>query len=43
MGFTATDVAQLTGIRRKAVTVIFLKVRRRIAKGCGAGVEEGAP
>jgi transposase-like protein len=32
MDFSATDVAQLTGIRRKAVTVIFLKIRRRIAE-----------
>jgi len=34
MDFSATDVAQLTGIRRKAVTVIFLKIRRRIAQEC---------
>ncbi len=32
--FSATDVAQLTGIRRKAVTMIFLKIRRRIAEEC---------
>ncbi len=32
MDFSATDVAQLTGIRRKAVTVIFLKIRQRIAQ-----------
>src|SRR5947209_6113922 len=34
MDFSATDVAQLTGIRRKAVTVIFLKIRQRIAEEC---------
>jgi transposase len=34
MGFSATDVAQLIGIRRKAVTVIFLKIRQRIAEEC---------
>lgn len=34
MDFSATDVAQLTGIRRKAVTMIFLKIRRRIAEEC---------
>jgi transposase-like protein len=30
--FSATDVTLLTGIRRKAVTVIFLKIRQRIAE-----------
>src|SRR5438067_7103353 len=34
MDFSATDVTQLTGIRRKAVTVIFLKIRQRIAEEC---------
>jgi transposase len=34
MDFSATDVAELTGIRRKAVTVIFLKIRQRIAEEC---------
>src|SRR5918912_4565257 len=34
MDFSATDVAQLTGIRRKAVTMIFLKIRQRIAEEC---------
>lgn len=34
MDFSATDVARLTGIRRKAVTMIFLKIRRRIAEEC---------
>jgi transposase len=34
MDFSATDVAELTGIRRKAVTLIFLKIRRRIAEEC---------
>jgi hypothetical protein len=32
--FSATNVAQLIGIRRKVVTVIFLKVRQRIAQEC---------
>ncbi len=32
MDFSATDTAELTGIRRKAVTVIFLKIRQRIAE-----------
>ncbi|MBA2503770.1 MAG: IS1595 family transposase [Pyrinomonadaceae bacterium] len=34
MDFNATDVAQLTTIRRKAVTMIFLKIRQRIAEEC---------
>src|SRR5207248_3884736 len=34
MDFSATDVAELTSIRRKAVTVIFLKLRQRIAEEC---------
>ena len=34
MDFSATDVAELTGIRGKAVTVIFLKIRQRIAEEC---------
>ena len=34
MDFSATGVAQLTGVRRKAVTLIFLKTRRRIAEEC---------
>lgn len=34
MDFSATDVAQLIGIRRKAVTVIFLKIRQRLAEEC---------
>jgi hypothetical protein len=34
MDFCAMDVARLTGIRRKAVTVIFLKIRQRIAEEC---------
>ncbi len=32
LDFTATDVAQLTGLTRKSVTVIFLKIRRRISE-----------
>src|SRR5947209_2676872 len=32
MDFSATDVAELTGIRGKAVTMIFLKIRERIAE-----------
>jgi len=31
---TATDAAQLTGLTRKTVTTIFLKIRERIAEGC---------
>ena len=34
MDFSATDTAQLTGLTRKSVTVIFLRVRRRIAEEC---------
>jgi transposase len=34
MDFSATDVAQLAGIRRKGVTLIFLKIRQRIAEEC---------
>ena len=34
MDFSATDVAELIGIRRKAVTMIFLKIRQRIAEEC---------
>ncbi len=32
LDFTATDVAHLTGLTRKSVTMIFLKIRRRIAE-----------
>ena len=31
---SATDVARLTGLTRKTVTTIFLKIRRRIAQEC---------
>ena len=34
LDFTATDVAQLTGLTRKSVTVIFLKIRARISEEC---------
>lgn len=34
MDFTASDVAQLTGLTRKTVTVIFLRIRQRIAADC---------
>ncbi len=34
MDFTASDVAQLTGLTRKTVTVIFLRIRQRIAGEC---------
>jgi transposase len=34
MDFTASDVAQLTGLTRKSVTVIFLRIRERIAAEC---------
>ena len=31
---SATDVGRLTGLTRKTVTTIFLKIRRRIAQDC---------
>ncbi len=31
---SATEVAQLTGLTRKSVTTIFLKIRQRIAEHC---------
>jgi transposase-like protein len=34
LDLTATDVAQLTGLTRKSVTVIFLKIRELIAQEC---------
>lgn len=34
MDFTASDVAQLTGLTRKSVTVIFLRIRVRLAAAC---------
>jgi transposase-like protein len=34
LDLTATDVAHLTGLTRKSVTVIFLKIRERIAEEC---------
>ncbi|MEP6741687.1 MAG: IS1595 family transposase [bacterium] len=34
MDFTASDVAQLTGLTRKTVTMIFLRIRERIAAEC---------
>ena len=34
LDLTATDVAQLTGLTRKSVTTIFLKIRGRIAEEC---------
>ena len=34
MDFTASDVAQLTGLTRKTVTVIFLRIRQRVAAEC---------
>jgi transposase-like protein len=34
LGLTATDVAQLTGLTRKSVTVIFLKIRVHLAEEC---------
>lgn len=34
MDFTASDVAKLTGLTRKSVTSIFLRVRERIAEEC---------
>ncbi len=34
LDLTATDAAQLTGLTRKSVTTIFLKIRVRIAEEC---------
>ena len=34
MDLSATDVARLTGLTRKTVTVLFLKMRKRIAHDC---------
>jgi len=34
LDFTASDVAQLTGLTRKSVTSIFLRVRERVAEEC---------
>jgi transposase len=34
LDLTATDVAHLTGLTRKSVTSIFLKIRERIAEEC---------
>ena len=34
MDFTASDVAQLTGLTRKTVTLIFLRFRQRLAAEC---------
>lgn len=34
LDFTASDVAKLTGLTRKTVTSIFLRVRERIAEEC---------
>ena len=34
MDFTASDVAQLTGLTRKTVTLIFLRIRQRLAAEC---------
>jgi transposase len=34
MDFTASDVAQLSGLTRKTVTLIFLRIRQRIAAEC---------
>ena len=34
LDLTATDAAQLTGLTRKTVTTIFLKIRGRIAEEC---------
>ena len=34
MDFTASDVAQLTGLTRKTVTVIFLRIREQVAAEC---------
>jgi transposase len=34
LDFTASDVAKLTGLTRKSVTSIFLRIRERIAEEC---------
>jgi hypothetical protein len=34
LDLTATDAAQLTGLTRKTVTTIFLKIRERLAEEC---------
>ncbi|MFL6208755.1 MAG: IS1595 family transposase, partial [Pyrinomonadaceae bacterium] len=34
LDLTASDVAQLTGLSRRSVTPIFLKIRERIAEEC---------
>ena len=34
LDFTASDVAKLTGLTRKSITSIFLRVRERIAEEC---------
>lgn len=34
LDLTATDAAQLTGLTRKTVTTIFIKIRERIAEEC---------
>jgi len=34
LDLTATDTAQLTGLTRKSVTMIFLNIRERIAQEC---------
>jgi transposase len=34
LDFSATDVAQLTGLTRKSVNTIFLKIRERLAQDC---------
>ncbi len=34
LDFSATDTAELTGLTRKSVTTIFLKIRQRIAEEC---------
>src|SRR2546423_637161 len=34
LDLTATDAAQLTGLTRKTVTALFLKIRERIAEEC---------
>jgi transposase len=34
LDLTATDAAQLTGLTHKSVTMIFLKIRERIAEEC---------
>ncbi len=43
LDLSATDVAQLTGLTRKTVNTIFLKIRQRIAQAWDKEAAETAP